>query len=93
VELEARRRAIEGESDLLLIFLLKAHRPQKYREKVQPEHTGDVTARVIYDGDPDPAPPGATCRTLQDPLSWRGFFPTANPLLRNGSTGSTETVK
>lgn len=27
-------------SDLLLIFLLKAHRPDKYRETVRQEHTG-----------------------------------------------------
>jgi hypothetical protein len=59
LEAEARSRAIEGESDVLLMFLLKAHRPAKYRERVQAEHTGGVTVRVIYDGDPDPAPPAA----------------------------------
>lgn len=34
LELEARRRAKAG-SDVLLIFLLKAHRPQIYRDRVQ----------------------------------------------------------
>ena len=33
LEATARRRAIEG-SDALLIFLLKAHRPERYRETV-----------------------------------------------------------
>ena len=53
-------------SDTLMIFLLKAHRPERYRERSQTEHTGGVTVRVIYDdldsggdGDPDPAPPSA----------------------------------
>ena len=55
LELEARRRAVEGTerpvfyqggevgyvreySDTLLIFLLKAHRPNKFRERVEHEH-------------------------------------------------------
>jgi len=75
LEAEARARAIEGESDLLLMFLLKANRPSKYREKVQTEHTGAVTVRVIYDdasdptgsgADPGPAPP-APPSTATDP--------------------------
>lgn len=32
LEAEARKRAVAG-SDLLLIFMLKAHRPEKYREQ------------------------------------------------------------
>ena len=36
LEEEARRRALK-QSDTLLIFLLKAHRPHKYREVIQSE--------------------------------------------------------
>jgi len=39
LEEEARRRALE-DSDVLLIFLLKAHRPAVYRENVKIEHSG-----------------------------------------------------
>lgn len=39
-------------SDVLLIFLLKAHRPEKYRETVRNEHSGpggsDITIKVVY---------------------------------------------
>jgi hypothetical protein len=35
LEAEAVRRAIEGKSDVLLIFLLKARRPEVYRENVR----------------------------------------------------------
>ena len=38
LEAIARKRAAES-SDLLLIFLLKAHRPEKYREVYRVEHT------------------------------------------------------
>lgn len=34
-------------SDTLMITLLKAHRPDKYRERQQQEHTGGMTIRVI----------------------------------------------
>jgi hypothetical protein len=61
LELEARRRALQGVrkpiyyrgskvgstqeySDLLTIFLLKAHRPEKYRERVSAELTGPAGA-------------------------------------------------
>jgi hypothetical protein len=37
LEAEARSRARKS-SDTLMIFLLKAHRPEKYREKVTIEH-------------------------------------------------------
>lgn len=37
-------------SDLLMIFLLKARAPQKYRETIRNEHSGDVTIHVLYDG-------------------------------------------
>ena len=36
LEKEARRRAL-GQSDTLLIFLLKAHRPGKFREVIRTE--------------------------------------------------------
>jgi hypothetical protein len=39
LEAEARRRAMAG-SDLLMIFLLKAHRPEMYRDNYKP--TSDV---------------------------------------------------
>lgn len=39
LEEEARKRATNN-SDTLLIFLLKAHRPDKYRETTRQEHTG-----------------------------------------------------
>lgn len=39
LEEEARRRAIKG-SDLLLIFMLKGAKPEKYRERGSYEHTG-----------------------------------------------------
>ena len=39
LEQVARKRAVTG-SDLLLIFLLKAHRPEKYREQHRHEITG-----------------------------------------------------
>ena len=42
LEAVARQRAIHG-SDLLLIFLLKAVRPQKFREHHVVEHAGTVT--------------------------------------------------
>lgn len=59
LELEARRRALDGcerpvyhqgaqcgtileYSDTLMIFLLKAHRPDKYRERSEVKHTGQV---------------------------------------------------
>lgn len=65
LELEARRRALEGVtkpifgsggkgvgsvqvgevqeySDTLMIFLLKAHRPEKFRENVKHEHVGEL---------------------------------------------------
>ena len=37
LEKEARRRAL-GQSDTLLIFMLKAHRPGKYREIIRTEN-------------------------------------------------------
>lgn len=41
LEREAKRRAVDG-SDTLMIFLLKARRPEKYRENVKIEHAGTI---------------------------------------------------
>jgi hypothetical protein len=38
-------------SDTLMIFLLKAHRPKKFRENVRHEHTGDGGGPVLFDLD------------------------------------------
>lgn len=74
MELEARRRAVEGVekpivgrigkdqdgiittvreySDSLMTLLLKAHRPDKYRERTDVHHTGELVK--VYAGfDPD----------------------------------------
>lgn len=52
-------------SDTLLIFLLKAHRPKKFRENHRHEHTspdgGPVNIRVVYE---DP-PPGEAPDTAE----------------------------
>ena len=50
LESTAWQRAHES-SDTLLIFLLKAHRPEKYRETVKQEHSGSVTLPVEYVND------------------------------------------
>jgi hypothetical protein len=39
----------------LLIFLLKANRPEKYRENQAVQHSGDLTVRVVYVDAPDAA--------------------------------------
>ena len=60
LEKEAWRRALK-QSDTLLIFLLKAHRPLKYREVIQTQNrnlnlNANVTiadlAKLVHDGDP-----------------------------------------
>lgn len=44
-------------SDTLLIFLLKANRPEKYREKFEQNHTGKVVVEVVYsDGESEDHP-------------------------------------
>jgi hypothetical protein len=35
----------------LLIFLLKAHRPEKYRDNAAVQHSGDMTIRIEYVND------------------------------------------
>ena len=54
LEDEARRRAME-QYDTLMIFLLKARRPDKYKDRNQTEMTGQnggpMTIRVVYGDD------------------------------------------
>ena len=45
LESEARRRALAG-SDQLLMFLLRSHRPERYRENHRVEHLGPADAPV-----------------------------------------------
>ena len=42
----ARKRAMES-SDTLIIFLLKAHKPEMYRETIRQEHTGADGAPLL----------------------------------------------
>ena len=51
LETEAWQRA-RSTSDLLLIFLLKAHRPGMYRETTRHEFTGNVGLRIIEEVEP-----------------------------------------
>lgn len=48
LEAEARRRAMTG-SDVLLIFLLKAHRPEKYRDNHRVELKADPPSPPMSD--------------------------------------------
>jgi hypothetical protein len=64
LEATARQRA-QASSDTLLIFLLKAHRPDKYRETTVNKLEGNVTIRIEYD-DADPAPAPVTPRATGD---------------------------
>jgi len=60
LEAVARQRALEM-SDTLLIFLLKSHRPEKYRETFRHQVTdgqgGPLRLQVEVVSDRDPAPP------------------------------------
>jgi hypothetical protein len=47
LEAEAWRRAIEKNSDRLLMFLLKAHRPNKYKDRSAVEHSGDGGGPIV----------------------------------------------
>ncbi len=49
LEAKARSRAME-QSDTLMIFLLKAHRPKKYRENYQVDLTSGGLPFKIYGG-------------------------------------------
>ncbi len=49
IDPETKRQYVEREySDTLLIFLLKAHRPEKFRENVRHEHAGKVEVDVSH---------------------------------------------
>jgi len=50
LEAEAYRRAFAG-SDTLIIFLLKAHKPELYRERLEQtgKDGGPITIQVVYD--------------------------------------------
>lgn len=48
LEAEARRRARDG-SDSLLMFLLKAHRPEVYRDAQRVEHSGTIRREHAFD--------------------------------------------
>lgn len=50
LEQTAIERAHSG-SDQLLMFLLKAHRPEKYREVVNHEASGEVVVSVVFTND------------------------------------------
>lgn len=48
LELEAWRRAMKENSDRLLMFLLKAHRPEKFKNRTQTELTGEDGGPIKY---------------------------------------------
>jgi hypothetical protein len=48
LEAEAWQRA-RKQSDVLMIFLLKAHKPEKYREKVNLHHSGKIDVTRLSD--------------------------------------------
>jgi len=60
LDMEAWKRATEGQSDRLLMFLLQAHRSDVYSpvQKYQVQSDGDLTIRVVYtdDGTDDNTP-------------------------------------
>lgn len=44
--LEARAWERSKTSDAVLMFLLRAHRPQKYTEKIKTEHSGNLQTEI-----------------------------------------------
>lgn len=54
-------------SDTLTIFLLKAHRPERFRDRVTTEHTGGVDVRVIYVDDAGDPPSEAASGPADGP--------------------------
>lgn len=50
-----KREVSEGVSDTLLIFLLKGAKPEKYRERLDVQHTGEPPAKVYGGFDPSRA--------------------------------------
>lgn len=67
----ARDRAVR-QSDTLLIFLLKARRPEKYRETVRTEHTGgdggEIVIRYVNDWRAPPLPPAPASNPPDDTI-------------------------
>jgi hypothetical protein len=63
IEEAGRRRAIE-DSDRLVEFFLKAHRPQKYRDNVKVEHTGPGGGPIQVQVPPDSAERSARATQL-----------------------------
>jgi len=53
LEAEAWKRAVDGQSDRLLMFLLKAHRRAVYGDVIQQEQSGEVTVRFVSNVDDD----------------------------------------
>jgi hypothetical protein len=47
-------------SDTLMIVLLKAHRPEKYRERSQVEHSGSIPIRYVNDWRTNQEPPDSS---------------------------------
>lgn len=48
LEAAAFKRA-KSHSDTLLIFLLKSHRPDVYRETIKNEHDGEIVVKIVRD--------------------------------------------
>ena len=75
IESKLFSRAKEGQSDTAAIFLLKAHRPEKYKERGVIEHTGHIahdhqhTAVSETDRFITEALAGKTDRTSKKPVS------------------------
>ena len=55
LEETAWKRAVKESSDRLLMFLLKAHRPDRFKERSQVEHSGQgggpITITMTWDDD------------------------------------------
>lgn len=48
VEEEALKRGLSGQSDTLLIFMLKALRPDKFKERSETKQVHDGSIKVVY---------------------------------------------
>ena len=83
LEAEARRRAIAG-SDVLLIFLLKAHKPSMYRETIRQELLGGgggpLAQVVLIQTSEGNIPLGDWRRQLLESATGNGHGMTSEPL-------------
>ncbi|SEL39165.1 hypothetical protein SAMN04515666_103607 [Bosea lupini] len=68
LEDEARRRAMST-SDTLMIFMLKARRPEKYKERYAAEHTGKNGERLMPERFPK-----ITDLTMEELLLFEGLM-------------------